>query len=182
MWILKLGRLKLALRILVLTHKLCHGLTSTLESSYTCVLDMQYVSANTSNVFPFGQCSLFFIHTICSIVLATTKNFSAHAQLPVSASAANVLHVIQHFHVIIIHHSLFFFFSTKLSLKENSALRGALCQLSAIVMCPCQPLLMSDRCVGVAPLLLVRVIKRSRSTPQHNFSVIRAYFLPFLHT
>lgn len=109
MWILKLGRLKLALRILVLTHKLCHGLTSTLESSYTCVLDMQYVSANTSNFFPFGQCSLFFIHTICSIVLATTKNFSAHAQLPVSASAANVLHVIQHFHVIIIHHSLFFF-------------------------------------------------------------------------
>lgn len=114
---------------------------------------------------------------------ASTKNFSAHAQLPVSGSAANVLHVIQHFHVIIIHHSLsFLFFSTKLSLKENSALCGALCQLSVIVMRPCQPLLMSDKCVVVAPLLLVRVIKRSRSTPQHNFSVIRAYFLPFLHT
>lgn len=73
---------------------------------------MQYVSPNPSNFFPFGQCSLFFVRTMRSIV-SNTKNFYAHAQLPVSGSAANVLHVIEHFHVIIIHLSIFFFFLHK---------------------------------------------------------------------
>lgn len=51
---------------------------------------------------PFLQHGLFFTHTIAAL-FSNSKNFLRMPNRPLGGSAANVLHVIERFHVIIIH-------------------------------------------------------------------------------